>query len=424
MNFVPNADSVGEVQYARAGHYFVGDKKFYNNYQAFEYAKKTGGEVKWYFYDDVWDNAHRVGNWKQQTLDQLYDLRAKQLRQQYDHITILSSGGWDSRNVVEVFERNGLHIDCILTQVVPELNSTTSSTNFAAENWNGEILYHAEPFAVQYVKRHPKTLFLRHEWINEAEKALRDPELLITTSHCRVGLTATRFTSMAKNPTLLDITKNKNACIISGADKPCIVLNGDAAMGFIPEGIIRHLNWFCSASKGWPPNIIHENFYWTPELPELVVRGWYELLALCARDPLVRQAHSLTETLPNRMIRKSSIPVQNSMRKMLYRGFDPNAWQAKKPTGSSFFFELDLPVLSLLESRNVHVKSVMGEALVELSKMIGEENAVFANKPLHDQKFWVDRCVSDDHTMVDYKSLITKCVDLDSTFQLTQENYF
>jgi hypothetical protein len=47
MNFVPNADSVGEVQYARAGHYFVGDKKFYNNYQAFESSKvlQPGGNL-------------------------------------------------------------------------------------------------------------------------------------------------------------------------------------------------------------------------------------------------------------------------------------------------------------------------------------------------------------------------------------------
>lgn len=424
MSFVPSPDSVGITQYAQAGYYLVGNKKFYSNIHAFAHAKKTNTPVSWYFYDDIWEEAHTAGQWKYQTLDQLYDMRARQIRQQYDHITISSSGGWDSRNIIEVFERNNLRIDCILIQVAPELNTTTSPTDFSPANWNGEVIYHAEPYAYQYIKRHPETKLIRSEWISEAKRYCRDVETLITMSHHRIGLTGARFTAVAKNAEFLAQTNNKNACIITGTDKPCIIINSEHANGFITEGIIRHMNWFCLSDKNWPSNVIHENFYWTPDLPELVVRGWYELLSLCNTDDQVKKAHNATVPLANRLWCKASMPVQNKLRKMLYRGFNPVDWQTNKPTAGAFFQELDLPILKMLEADGINVKGILGDAIRELVTTIGENHAVFAEKLQHGHELWVDRRISDNQTMIDFKPFITRLVPLDSTFRLTQENYF
>jgi hypothetical protein len=52
--------------------------------------------------------------WQQQpeaSLDDLYRQRAQELRDQYDHLVLMYSGGIDSHNILETFLRNQIHLD-------------------------------------------------------------------------------------------------------------------------------------------------------------------------------------------------------------------------------------------------------------------------------------------------------------------------
>jgi len=69
--------------------------------------------VKWHFNDEVFDNY----DWRvepEESLDELYNKRARTLRDQYDYIIISYSGGADSHNMLMSFLRQGLFVDEIV----------------------------------------------------------------------------------------------------------------------------------------------------------------------------------------------------------------------------------------------------------------------------------------------------------------------
>ena len=82
----------------------------YNKLQALELAQKTGGNIRWNFNDSAYGQI----NWQQEpavNIDILYLMRARQLRDQYDHLVLNFSGGSDSTNILYAFLKNNIHID-------------------------------------------------------------------------------------------------------------------------------------------------------------------------------------------------------------------------------------------------------------------------------------------------------------------------
>jgi hypothetical protein len=173
------------------------------------------------------------------------------------------------------------------------------------------------------------------------------------------------------------------------------------------------LNSYCTKSNGFPDNVIWEPFYWTPDLPDLAIRGWYELLDLCRRDPLVDRAHSYHQTLETRTATKMSRHVQDAMRQCLYRGFDPTAWQADKQSDFGFFMEIELPVLKILEQRNKNLRAILGEVLGETASMLGESFVKIGDRTANGLIPWVDKPMYQDYTVLDYTSFLSSMFDLD-----------
>ena len=109
----------------KLGYYTVGSKIFYSKVEACIFATQVFKKidpnlniqpyqlVKWNFNNDVF----AAYDWTQEpelSLDDLYDKRARELREKYDYIIISYSGGADSHNVVMSFLRQGLFIDEIV----------------------------------------------------------------------------------------------------------------------------------------------------------------------------------------------------------------------------------------------------------------------------------------------------------------------
>ena len=99
--------------YSHLGYYKVGQKLFNDKLEAILEANSTLADIEWNFYQDVYSKI----NWLSEpdlSLDQLYKMRAQQIREQYEYVIVLCSGGGDSTNVVYSFLRNGIHIDEII----------------------------------------------------------------------------------------------------------------------------------------------------------------------------------------------------------------------------------------------------------------------------------------------------------------------
>ena len=395
-------DSTGDVIYGNFGHYSVGDKIFYNNSDAFVEGRQTNQEVKWDFYSQQFRQAHDLGLWKNLTLQDLYAQRARQLRQQYDHVTVLFSGGWDSRNILNAFEKEKLHIDVIAIYVIPELENSTEFGNQQAENWYGEIKYHALPYAREYCKRNPGTKLIEIPWVETTVNAYAtaSDEELYVNSRLKPGFWFGRHITLSRYPELLKDVGYKNSCIIQGLDKPCVIHHGmKQAQGFFPETTMR-LFAYPRRSLGYQENQTWEFFYWTPDLPELAIRGWYEILSLCRRDQLANRAHDINTSLKDRFNLKMSTACQESIKTALYEYFDPTAWQAQKQNEWGFHMTVESPVVRILNEQQVSWRPKLQDQLKQITNMVGESNLV----------------INEQGVVQDYRSIHGGFINLDTEF--------
>ena len=409
MIYVP--DSVGEVLYSPLGHYTVGEQWFYSNRDALEAGHRTGQTVVWHYYDDVWATAHAAGHWRNQSLKELYYARARQIREQYDYVAVMFSGGWDSRNIIESFSAQGLRIDDIIVFTTQELENTTEFNNLNPDNWYGEIKFHAVPYAERYAHEHPGTGVIRIEWLDRVAESYRDAEQVFKDSRPKPGVFFGRWLSVATDAQLQRRIGNRRAALMLGLDKPCVMQNGNNYQGFFPEGLIRNYT-YCTRSNGFPDNVIWEPFYWTPDLPELAIRGWYELIDLCKQDSVIARAHNQATSENDRAELKFSRYVQDTMRRHLYPGFDAGAWQADKQVDYGFFMQFELPVLRVLEEKHPHVRAVLGEVLNEVAHRIGETSLAIGDITNGGLTPWVDKTLYDNYTVLNYKTFSSKPVAL------------
>lgn len=417
INTAITPDSTGDLMYGNFGYYSVGDKIFYNNADAYAESKQSGHSVKWDFYGEHFQTAHSQGLWRNLSLTQLYAQRARQLRQKYDHVTVLFSGGWDSRNILNAFEKEGLHIDAIAIYVIPELDNATVYNDKEPGNWYGEIKYHALPYAREYCKRHPGTKLLEIPWVEttiEKYTKASDEELYVN-SRLKPGFWFGRHITLSRWPELIKDIGYKSSCIIQGLDKPCIIHHDmSRAQGFFPEGTLR-LFAYPRKSLGYHENQTWEFFYWTPDLPELAIRGWYELLRLCKRDALVNRAHNSSTSLRDRFSLKMSTACQESIKDTLYEYFDPTAWQARKQVEWGFHMTVETPVINILNERGIRWQAKLTEQLKQLTNIVGEENLVVGDKK-EGAAAWLDDVASDGNMVLDYKAVHGKFIDLDISF--------
>ena len=90
----------------------VGNYKTISKIAAIEHAKGDISKVKYYWMDDVWD---RVGTQEPSaSWNELLRIRCQQLRDRYNHLALMYSGGWDSHTALMAFVDNNIKLDEII----------------------------------------------------------------------------------------------------------------------------------------------------------------------------------------------------------------------------------------------------------------------------------------------------------------------
>lgn len=124
------------------GYYQIGDKKFHEKIDACLNSNINElhcNELHWYLHE----TSYSKYNWKiepTENLDELYKNRAMELRNKYDYIILMLSGGIDSQNILDVFLRNNIKIDKIMSWI------DTGTKNYKHNPANIEIFKNTIPF--------------------------------------------------------------------------------------------------------------------------------------------------------------------------------------------------------------------------------------------------------------------------------------
>lgn len=96
--------------------YLVNGKTFYNTYLAAHESYKSGQPVQFYCNDHEYDQL----NWNQEPAQSFSDLcrdYAVRLRNQYQRLILLYSGGTDSHTIYRTFVDNKIHLDEIIIKI-------------------------------------------------------------------------------------------------------------------------------------------------------------------------------------------------------------------------------------------------------------------------------------------------------------------
>jgi len=252
------------------GYYKVKDKIFYNKTEALLYASQGHGDLEWFYYKEKFDAV----DWSKEpavSLDELYRIRAQQIRDSYDYVAVFLSGGADSTNLVWAFLNNNIHIDEIIisepTSGMKNFSANKDSTDIS--NHISEIQYAAVPLANKIKTQFPNVritmndMFLNMLNFKDEEWAFKCADWLHPSSTGRFSINQlTHIKKLAE--------EGKKIGLVYGVDKPVVICDTD---GYLKCVIVDYgVNVPQQPFELIYPNVDRLLFYWTPELPEMIVK--------------------------------------------------------------------------------------------------------------------------------------------------------
>ena len=263
------------------GFYQVGDFRTYSKVEAIELSNKIGKPLHWNF-NDLQFSAYDWTVEPTESLKELYQRRAMQIRERYDYIVLWWSGGADSYTMLRAFVDAGLFVDELAT-----------FHNYGGDgDWdsylNSEVKRMAMPVAQEMLANSPNTKFRLVE-LSDLQKNLYDKDgnrfdflYKANAVFSPNQLARTRYIREVEKDYQDLFAQGKRVCFVWGMDKPRISyeLDGRYAIRFVdildncvnPE--TQRLN------RPWEND---EFFYWSPD----------------SKDLLCKQAHVIVRYLKN-----------------------------------------------------------------------------------------------------------------------------
>lgn len=253
-------------------YYSVSGKKIFHKIDAVLEANRLDSDLSWHFYDDIFKKV----NWTAEptySLDYYYKLRAEQIRLRYDYVVIFCSGGADSTNVLKSFVNNNIHVDEV---IVSAPNSGLSNYNFnkndtSHSNTMSETKFAQFPLMQELSNQNLNIKITINDYFQniidyESEKWIYDSEDWIHPS----GLSRYHLENISHLKNLAE--QGKRIALVYGIDKPVLLLSGDNDEEIYTVFSDLAVNVQRPAFAVNYPNVDNVLFYWTKDLPEMLVK--------------------------------------------------------------------------------------------------------------------------------------------------------
>jgi hypothetical protein len=311
------------------GFYVCDGKEFSSKILAMLYSNQVNKPIEWIFNDRIFQSY----DWTiepQESLDQLYDRRARQLREKYDYIIISYSGGADSHNMLMSFVRQGLHVDEIIVNQFEKAGRKfidLNPNNKLAKNAGAEHYLQTLPRLKELSSLIPKTTITiadLSDHIFDVMESAGDASWILSKREGINPAGATRFNYLHLAEVRKRFDKEKSICLILGIEKPrTVIYKGRLKIRFIDRAanqvtVAEHVTDY--------DNCTVEFFYWNPDsVPMLIKQGHVIKRYLTANPHMQQHWHSSTATFESfRLIH------ERVLRPLLYTTWNDNWWQADK----------------------------------------------------------------------------------------------
>ena len=323
----------------KLGYYSCNGIEFESKIRAAIYSEAVKKSVVWHFNEDYFTKFP----WHiepEQSLSQLYDLRSKQIREEYDYVVICYSGGSDSNNIVESFIRQGLHIDEIVSNWPLDMSEKFLSTDpNEKSSWNimGEFRLHTAD-RLNYIKaKCPNTkirMFDTSDLLVKSFLQAEDKDWVLDKKEVLNPAGSTHFNYTHFTDIRRQFDKDKKIAMVVGVDKPrCQIIDNNFYIYFVDKvanivNVSDHLKEY--------PNATPVYYYWDTDSAILLAKQAHTILNWLVANP---QYQKFWRTRDFKVIREVHEPLLKSV---LYSDtWNMNWYQATKPS-KDWYSELDI----------------------------------------------------------------------------------
>ena len=313
----------------RLGYYICNGQHFDSKLKAFMYSLKVKEDVAWNFNN----RAFKENNWTvepTETLDQLYDQRARDLREKYDYIMLSYSGGSDSHNILMSFIRQGLHIDEIVVNTMTKATekcTVLDPNNKNNKNAAAEYQLQTFPRLKEVENLIPNTkitvLDLTDHLFNSLE-TIGDASW-ITGKREQINIAgATRFNYIHFDNIRKNFDKDKRIALILGIEKPrsyiqdnkFYILFNDRAANTVT--VAEHIRDYTNSSV--------EYFYWSPDALKILTKQAHIIKKWLEAFPVHQHIWQWENATP----KNYRLIHERLLRSLLYTTWNDNWYQADK----------------------------------------------------------------------------------------------
>lgn len=286
------------------GVYVVDGVLFINKSDALKFASKFNKKVRWDFNDAVFSAV----NWTtpiETSLPDLYKQRAQQLRNTYDYVSLFFSGGVDSTNVLHSFIDNDIFLDEIVMYRPGKQIKYANKTDKSLRNIWSEVEFAAIP----YLKKqciNPKTLIREmdmEECLNDFVSNSRLTQQWHQLNYLTPNFWAKNAMCMTDKHWISLYDSGKSIGHIAASDKPRVrIRDGQYYMRFNDTGAttfhFQPPSLSADESEKIRKHQVLEMFYWTPDLPQLVIKQCQEIKQQCKNNTAFKSL-VLNDSIPH-----------------------------------------------------------------------------------------------------------------------------
>lgn len=303
----------------RFGHWSVAGKKYSNKLRAVVDAVKIGHWIHWDFNETQFSKF----DWTvepSESLQTLYDLRARQIRERYKFVALEFSGGADSWNMLYAFCRQGLQVDLVIHKYVER--AVKGPEDQTGENQWAEGKFQAWPCFQKLLELNPAM-----KWATwDIEQAMNDgwrpgPVDIMFHNNLHPGAINKVPDRTDVNP--FGIPQLPTTAYLVGVDKPIVELRQDGwYLVFYDNAVlVRGAIERALLGIGWHDTL----FYWDVDCVPLMIKQAHTVMNFFKKNPVY-----LT-------MLKNSGPrgwnYKNFIINLIYPDYDLT-WQSQKPQGT------------------------------------------------------------------------------------------
>ena len=208
------------------GYYTVGQQYHANKVSALIDGTSRNIHPEWHFNNDFFDKI----NWTDEPSQDLYALykqRAQQLRDKYDYLILMYSGGSDSQTIFDVCMANNIMIDEIVVSWATGLSNTYTpdATNHSWQNLQSEWDYTIKPKLEHIARHYPKIKITVNDWVANLQQVNVADDFITDRNHNFGPYTHARWDMTAISSVAAKFDKTYKIGVIFGTDKPRVCIN-------------------------------------------------------------------------------------------------------------------------------------------------------------------------------------------------------